>query len=270
MLLPRILTAAVGIPLVLWLIRLGSLPFLVFVLSITILCLYEYGMVLQVSRRPVDRWIVLAGGFLVAVGVSVGLPRLGAAGNGLAGAALTLSVAAAAVSDLFRKDKSLDRMALTCLGVMLVGWTLPHLYLIRDLRPDGEAFTWMLVACIWSMDTAAYTAGRLAGRRKLSSVSPNKTWEGAAAGFVVSVAAALAVRSFLAPEAISAAGAAAAGALIGTLGQMSDLVESMVKRASGVKESGYLLPGHGGVLDRFDSFLLAAPLLYYFLVFVIV
>jgi len=265
MFLPRVLTAFVGIPLVLWLIHLGSLPFLVFVLAVTALALYEYGLVLEAGRRPVRRWLTLWGGLAVGASLAVGTPRLGPWGNGLAAFALTACVTLAVLLEILcpGENRSLDRVALSVFGVMFVGWTLPHLHLLRDLRPHGEGATWMLMACVWATDIAAYVAGHAAGRRPLTTLSPKKTWEGAAAGLAASVLAALGVRGWLLPGALSPFEAGLLGAGVGVLGQLSDLGESMLKRASGTKESGYVLPGHGGVLDRFDSFLLAGPAFYY-------
>jgi phosphatidate cytidylyltransferase len=263
MLLPRVLTAIVGIPLILWLIHSGGLPFLVFVLIVTALSLYEYGVILEVGRLPVRRWTVLVSGVLVAFGLAVGTPRLGAAGNQLAAFALTLAIGWSVSAELFAESRSLDRAALTLFGVLFVGWTLPHLYLLRDVRPWGEGLTWMLVVSVWCCDTAAYFVGKAVGRHRLTVVSPKKTVEGGVAGFLASVGASLAVRSALIPGAMPAWEAAALGAGLGLIGQASDICESLLKRAAGVKDSGSVLPGHGGMLDRFDSFLLAGPFMYY-------
>jgi phosphatidate cytidylyltransferase len=113
-------------------------------------------------------------------------------------------------------------------------------------------------------DTGAYYTGRTIGRHKLAPrVSPGKTIEGAIGGFVMAVVAGLLCKLVFFPE-IPAAHALALGAVLGTIGQVGDLAESLLKRGSNVKDSGTLLPGHGGMLDRVDSILFCAPVLYYY------
>jgi phosphatidate cytidylyltransferase len=139
-----------------------------------------------------------------------------------------------------------------------------HLALIRDLRPHGEAFAFLTFAAVWTMDTAAYAAGRGFGRHALAPVlSPKKTWEGAAAGFAAAVGVSLLFQRFMLRDAATPLQAAGIGVIIGTMGQLSDIAKSIVKRDVGVKDSGALLPGHGGVFDRFDSYILCAPAVYY-------
>jgi phosphatidate cytidylyltransferase len=153
------------------------------------------------------------------------------------------------------------------LGAVLLGWMPAYLGRIRDLRPDGERLTLMLFVAIWAMDTAAYAVGKTWGRRALAPVlSPKKTREGFAAGLVAALATVFIFRA-LKPESLSLQHAIAAGLAIAVFGQLSDLAESMIKRSVGAKDSGAVLPGHGGVMDRFDSFLLSAPAVYYCLLF---
>ena len=105
------------------------------------------------------------------------------------------------------------------------------------------------------------------GKRRLSSISPKKTWEGAIAGFIAAIASVLFLRVFL-KDSVPIPMALGIGFLIGVIAQMSDLAESMIKRSVGVKDSSNLLPGHGGILDRFDSYIFLAPVIYYFVVFI--
>lgn len=127
-------------------------------------------------------------------------------------------------------------------------------------------FGWVILVFVvtWANDTFAYFAGRLFGRHKLlERVSPRKTWEGFAGGALGSVAGALVVRALLlGPVPLWAALAVAAGGAV--LGPLGDLAESMLKRAAGVKDSGRLIPGHGGLLDRIDALLFVAPWVYAF------
>jgi phosphatidate cytidylyltransferase len=124
-------------------------------------------------------------------------------------------------------------------------------------------------ASIWCCDSAAYFVGRALGRHKLfPRVSPHKTWEGAIAGVVCAVAAFLVARALVLPY-LSAGSAVVCGLIVGVFGQLGDLAESLLKRDAGVKDSSSLIPGHGGVLDRFDSLMFVSPLIYVYLDFVV-
>ena len=268
MLLPRLLTAVVGIPLLLYLIHVGSLPFLIFVVGVAVVALYEYALLLWIGGRGVQRSTAVVGGGLLALAVALGSPGPGRSmQGGLPGLIITCLVLVAMLREMLRKEHSLDRAALTVFGALFIGWTLAHLALLRDLRPHGEALTFLLFITIWIMDTTAYAAGHAIGRRKLApSISPGKTWEGAVAGFVAAVAAVMIAQRFWLSDALGVRRALALGVMLGTVGQASDLAESVIKRAVGAKDSSHLLPGHGGVLDRFDSLLLAAPMMYYIVI----
>jgi phosphatidate cytidylyltransferase len=130
----------------------------------------------------------------------------------------------------------------------------------------GRMWLLILVATVWTLDTGAYVAGRLIGRgRFMNHISPNKTWSGAIGGTV----AATAVCALLFSVAgLGFVGGAVMGFLLAITAQAGDLAESLLKRAAGAKDSGSLIPGHGGFLDRIDSFLFAAPTLYAALIFV--
>lgn len=253
-LLPRVLTAVVGIPLLLGVIHLGGLAFAAFVTGIAALSLYEYTLILSIGRRPTQGWLAVASGAALAACEAF---------DGPTGLALAASVAAALFYEMSRRERSLERLALSLFGAVMFGWMPAHLAQVRDLRPYGERMTFLLFVTVWAMDSAAYFVGRAVGKRKLApEISPKKTWEGAIAGFIAAFGVVFAFRAGL-PEALPLPRALAVAFLIGTTGQLSDLAESLVKRAVGVKDSGALLPGHGGVMDRFDSFILAAPAVYY-------
>lgn len=141
---------------------------------------------------------------------------------------------------------------------------------IRERVYQWGGYTVLVIfASIWICDSAAYFAGRAFGKHKLfERVSPNKTWEGAVAGLIGAVAAFIAGKLMVLPY-LSLLEAGVCGAVIGIAGQMGDLAESLLKRDAGVKDSSTLIPGHGGVLDRFDSLLLSSPLLFLFLDFIV-
>lgn len=137
------------------------------------------------------------------------------------------------------------------------------------LRPDaGNAWVIAALVITWANDTMAYFAGRFLGRHKLyPAVSPNKTWEGFFGGMVGSVVGMFVARAFFFPV-FTAVDCVVLGIAGGVLGPMGDLCESMLKRAYGVKDSGKIIPGHGGILDRIDALLFNAPLVYVYVQFV--
>jgi phosphatidate cytidylyltransferase len=189
-----------------------------------------------------------------------------AGGDNFAGSVLTLIVIVPLVYEIFSGKKYLERIGFTLMGLFMISWCLFHLIALRDIRPDGEALTFMLIVTVWVMDTAAYAFGRFFGKKQLSTISPKKTWEGAVAGFISAILMTLLFRACM-KETVSAAYAVTAGVLIGVFGQLSDIAESMLKRAAGAKDSSNLLPGHGGILDRFDSYIFLAPVIYYLTVY---
>ena len=133
----------------------------------------------------------------------------------------------------------------------------------------GAAMVVTIFAAIWLCDSAAYFAGRAFGKHKLfERVSPKKTVEGAVAGFVGAVAAFVIARAFFLPY-LTIGESVVCGLIVGILGQAGDLVESLFKRDAGAKDSSELIPGHGGVLDRFDSLLFVSPVLYLYLDFIV-
>jgi phosphatidate cytidylyltransferase len=129
--------------------------------------------------------------------------------------------------------------------------------------PQGLTLTLLTFLCIWAADIGAYTIGKFFGKTRLSEISPKKTVEGAVFGIISSVAVALAGAYYLNLPSSPFTGLAL-GLLIGVASLLGDLTESMLKRDAGVKDSGQLIPGHGGILDRTDSYIFTAPLVYYF------
>ncbi len=158
-------------------------------------------------------------------------------------------------------------MTVTAFGIAYVNWLLGYAFWLRDLEA-GKEWVLLLVLVTWLGETAAYLVGSVLGRHALAPlVSPKKTVEGAAAQLVVSVVAALIARAWFFP-ALPLSGAVLVGLMLGVVGQVGDLVESALKRSVGVKDTGRLIPGHGGMLDRIDSLLFNTPVLFYYAVHV--
>ncbi len=199
--------------------------------------------------------------------VAVALMPLAAARWGLSG--LTGVVSALVAASLlwhlvFRQVRTSDT-ASTVFGAIYVGFTLSHLVLIRQLD-SGTLLALATVISVWANDIFAYLIGSSLGRHKMApTISPHKSWEGFAAGtaftVLVWVAAAFVTDIGLGVWSLALVGVAASVAAI-----VGDLAESRLKREAGIKDSGSLLPGHGGFLDRFDSMILVSLVTYYLLV----
>ncbi len=158
------------------------------------------------------------------------------------------------------------RIGAGVLGIIYIAFPISHLILIRDLE-QGRFWVLFLVCIIVANDTFAYYAGKGLGKHKLSPVvSPKKTVEGALGGLIGGVAVALIFHHFFLTH-ISLKEISVLAVFIGILGQLSDLFESLIKRSAGVKDSGSILPGHGGALDRIDSLIFPVPFLYYYLIY---
>ena len=196
----------------------------------------------------------------------------------LTGLVLLATILAPLIAELLRKqhEGSLVAWSLTFSGAVYIGWTIAHFVLLRDighplapaplqfLRLDPGA-AWILMALLitFANDTTAYFVGRAWGRRRMAPyISPNKSWEGAAGGMLGAIAAGGLLVPLLGLPIPAPIGMLLGG--IGSIaGQAGDLAESLLKRQVGVKDSGHLIPGHGGLLDRADSLLFTVPTLYY-------
>lgn len=274
MLLPRILTAVIGIPLVLAVLEAGGLPFLIFVFIVCLFCLREIFTLftgMGVESRPVFGYMAGVVLFSLFIVPSAGEPQLlePLRQPPVWGFGMTLVLTGFVLAELFRgRTRSLLSAAATLFGVLLVTWPLAHLVLLRELAPLGRQWCLFLFVCIWAIDSAAYFVGRAFGARPLAPhVSPKKTIEGFLGGIAGgALSSSLLWLIFFREHGISYWEAVLLGALgLGVVSQLSDLVESMLKRQARVKDSSQALPGHGGFLDRFDSFILSSPLLYYYL-----
>lgn len=152
---------------------------------------------------------------------------------------------------------------ITVFGIGYVGFTLSTLTATRSL-PLGEVFVFYVALVTWAADTGAYYAGTLWGRHLLApSISPKKTIEGVVGGFMLALGASFLARESFLPQ-LQLLDAAILGLVLTGAGLLGDLCESAIKRRTGVKDSGGILPGHGGMLDRLDSLLFTAPTFYYY------
>lgn len=182
--------------------------------------------------------------------------------------AIVLVIILAFVWHLFQKDDAAPTAswALTVMGGLYLGWFLGHFLLLRA-RPDGLAWTIVAFLATWISDTGAYFVGLAIGRHKLwPRISPKKSWEGSIGGLVTGVLGSMLI-AWLAG--LPPGHGAAVGALISIIAPFGDFAISMMKRQVGVKDSGSLIPGHGGMLDRLDSLLFSAVVVYYYVKWVV-
>ncbi len=159
-------------------------------------------------------------------------------------------------------------MGITFFGIFYIGFLLSYVSLIRNM-PGGRIWVLFLISTVWAGDISALLSGSYFGRHKLyPKISPNKTYEGLAGAMLGSVIIGLAFALAFIPS-LGVWRCIILGIGLGLFGQLGDFTESLVKRSARVKDSGSLFPGHGGMLDRIDSFLFSAPFLHYSLLYLI-
>ncbi|GKS57855.1 phosphatidate cytidylyltransferase [Nitrospira sp.] len=170
------------------------------------------------------------------------------------------------IAGTYRECHAVDS-AVTILGIVYIGLGLSYLILLRSLT-DGQFLLLFVLLVTFAADTGAYYVGKMLGRHALAaSISPNKTIEGLFGGLVLAVTATYIGRSWLPYLDFTLLDAIALGMILTLAGLAGDLVESAIKRSVGAKDSGGLLPGHGGMLDRIDSLLFTGPAFYYYVAF---
>ena len=253
--LSRILVTVVGVPIVLYLVYLGDWWLFGLVLFATLVALHELYAMAR-SLRP----LVLAG-YAGALATLLGA-QIGGAEWMVGGFMLTLVLAFLVYGVAETRQTATVTMSTTILGTAWIALGLGHVLLLRDVPEHGRLAVFTVLLAVFADDTAAYLIGRLVGRHKLApSLSPGKTWE----GFIAGTAAAILVSFFALYEQdfLSIPESIVLGAAVALAGAAGDLFESALKRDLQVKDSGQLLGGHGGMLDRIDSLLFAAVAAFY-------
>jgi len=257
-LMRRLLSTLVLLPLFVWMVVEGP-PWLLGAVMVLVGALgqWEFTGMFDRAGIPTFRWLGLLGGSAVTASFALPISER---------TTFTAVVLIVLAVGLFRRGEGREvwePLAVTLLGVCYVNWLLGYTFWLREL-PEGVAWILLLVSVTWLGETAAYLIGSTLGRHQLApSVSPRKTVEGAVAQLVASVAAALGARAWFFP-ALSVESAIVVGLLLGVVGQIGDLIESAIKRSLNTKDTGRLIPGHGGMLDRVDSLLVNTPVLFYY------
>jgi phosphatidate cytidylyltransferase len=256
-LVSRVLVAVVGVPVVLGLVYLGGWWLFALVLGAALVGLHEYA---ALTRRL--RPLVLAG-YLGAAAMLLGA-TLGGMPWLLGGLMLTLLAAFVLQGLAGTRQPATVAIGTTLLGTAWIGLGLAHVILLRDLPEQGRLVVFTLLLADWAVNTLAFFAGRLVGRHKLAPrLSPGKTWEGFVAGTLAGIAVAFFALYEERETFLSIPQAIVLGLAITLAAALGDLFESALKRDMHVKDTGRLLGGHGGMLDRIDSLLFAAPAAFY-------
>lgn len=265
--LKRWITGLIALPFLIFLVYKGGLFFAALVSAAALVALWEYYRMLpgaMARRMP---------GAIVWWGYGIGLALIWAAhlrGTGPVTILLAINLLVIALISLFRfkSDPSvLEVVAAQIQGIIYIPLLLSFLILIRQ-GSSGMIWIFILLAIIFGGDTGAYYVGSYFGRRKLNpAISPGKTIEGAIGGLAANVIVG-GLAKFLFLPGLPWAASILFFIAVGIAGQAGDLFESELKRSSGIKDSSGILPGHGGILDRIDALLFAAPVAYIFIRYV--
>lgn len=275
MLKVRVLSAVVGIALLVAVVLLPKeiLGIAVFILSL--LGIREFfNAVSAAGSRPVRMVGYISCVPLLFLSFSEYVGRIVDAGfmkpSGMFSAGMFLAVIAVSSLMVFLYGKyRITDISITIFGILYIPFLFSFLSLVRN-TPNGHFFIWLVFIGAWVTDTFAYFTGTTMGKRKLiPAVSPGKTVEGAAGGVIGCIAVMTAygavINRYIAP--VPMYHYAIMGLLSGVVSQVGDLTASAIKRQAGIKDYGSIMPGHGGVLDRVDSLLFIAPMVYFYLSF---
>lgn len=255
----------VGFPAIVW----GDIPYFLFVGFLLVASAWEYVDLFWACGSRPSRGLVV-GGVLAILLARFFMPAA-------ASPVFTLAVLGAMAWHLLEYERGSDQAGLdfsvSLGGLAYVGWVGAYLLNLRQV-PNGGWWVMFVLPCVWFADTGAYMIGAAYGKRRMSPrLSPKKSWEGFAGGAV----SAMLGGAFLAycystwgPLQLQVWAGALFGLLVGLLTPLGDLGESMLKRQAGLKDSGSILPGHGGAFDRIDSWIWGAVLGYYFITWFIV
>ena len=256
----RIVTALILFPFAVWMTWLGGLPFALLIGVAAALSAGELIWMFE-KRLPPTGWLGVLGAAACPVGAWM-WPQGGRSFQDWSGVLAAGAVVALLTAAMLQRGSLEQAPRSAALGALAWGYAglLPAAVVALRVREDaGWQWVVLLFVVTWANDTFAYFTGRFLGKRPLAPrLSPRKTWEGFWGGSAGSVGGALAVKFLFLPG-LSVSAAVLVGAGAAVLGPLGDLSESMLKRAAGVKDSGRIIPGHGGLLDRIDAVLFVAP-----------
>lgn len=272
----RLITAAIAVPILYIIFLLGGLIYLFFFLILILVGQIEYQKLLESKNLPNEKILGIISSLLMGISAYMGYYYFTFC--------FTALVLIILIVDLRKGDfsQTVTNIGATLFGVIYLGWLLSHAILLRNLDQYetiraystniqgisdlGFFLVVFAVACTFLNDTGAYYTGTLVGNRKLApKISPGKTIEGTIGGIVVCIITGLIV-NYIFGSPLSSDWTIAFALLVAIAAILGDLVESSIKRGAGIKDSGDIVPGHGGVLDRFDSLIFVFPVSYYFII----
>lgn len=250
----RVISAAIGIPIVAVCLYQGGLYLLALLAVVILFSQHEFFTMARRNGYKPNLLLGYTGGLVLLIGCYA---------SGLAGMAFTLTLYLFGLfcwQTLQQGGSVVSRLSITLFGTIYIGFTIPHIYLIRGVN-HGEILIILIVAGTWLSDTAAYFFGTKFGRHRfMPSISPNKSLEGSLAAIAVTVLFFFCTIIF---RWMQIGPALLLGLAVGLAAQLGDVFESLVKRDFEVKDSGRIIPGHGGFLDRFDSLIFSSVVAYY-------
>lgn len=272
----RLITAAIAVPIMYIIFLFGGIVYLLFFLAIILLGQIEYQKLLESKNLPNEKILGIISSLLLGLSAYLGYYYFTFC--------FTALVLVILILDLRKGDfsQTVTNIGATLFGVIYLGWLLSHAILLRNIDQYenirayaanhqgisdlGFFLVVFAVACTFLNDTGAYYTGKMIGKHKLApKISPGKTIEGTVGGIVVCILTGLIV-NYIFGNPLSSDWTIAFALLVGIAAILGDLVESSIKRGAGIKDSGDIVPGHGGVLDRFDSLIFVFPVSYYFII----
>lgn len=253
----RILTGVVAGAVFITLLVLGGYWFFGLVAVLAVVGYDEYMRMIGLKEHTATRMLGLIG--LLLVTIPWGTERIGFS-LPIGAVIWLLLFLLLSVTVVSKNRLTIDHIALLFMGIIYMGAGFHYMIATRWMEPNGLFWTLLIFLCIWATDSGAYFAGNWFGKHPLwPAISPKKTVEGSVGGLVLAIVVAVAF-SFYRPDLLGLANAILLGLVIALVGQMGDLIQSAYKRVKGIKDTGAILPGHGGVLDRVDSWLIVFPL----------
>ncbi len=261
----RIIVAVFAIPVIISAAYFGGIYFFIFTLFISLAAYHEFTILAKGKGANANLWLGLFGTAIIIINqykFFIDFTSI-----------ILLLIFLLSLIELFRnKGSAILNLGSTLLGIFYTGLFSMSLLAIREFYPNvGELYSRggyliiSILASIWICDSAAYYGGTALGKHKLfPRVSPNKSWEGAVFGFIFSIVAMILAKIIIL-NFLSWSSIIVLGIIIGIFGQIGDLIESLFKRDVGVKDSSAIIPGHGGIFDRFDSLLYTAPVILLYL-----
>ena len=267
MLKQRVITGAVGVPLIILAIWFGIPWFSILMAAATLAGTYEFYRMANFDKREP----------LLYLGLLWALALVLSPHYKSTDVLPTVITAAMLISLIWLlchspREKAFRNWAWTIVGALYVGWMLSYWLNLHGLA-DGRSWVYLAMLTTFVNDTGAFFIGRARGKHKLApAISPAKTWEGAIGGLLCAILGAIVIAmvlNLISPFTFKYWQIITLGFLVSLFAQLGDLVESLLKRNTGAKESGSLLPGHGGILDRFDSIIFVGAVVYYYVIWMV-